>query len=219
MPPLSSKALRKVLHTALLPSLLGPPFPTDLPRPASLPRTEHQAHNIIHALPILHLREHRRTSLPHFPRIPLHNTEIGPDSLSEVALVDHQEITPRDPWPPLTRHLVPTRHIDHIYDEIRQFAGIVGSQVIPARFDEEEVTPAELAVQRLEGVQVCADVLADGGVGAPPRLDGADAGGWQGGVAVQELGVFAGEDVVGHGREGVGFAQVEEEGEQEGGLA
>ena len=50
-------------------------------------------------------------------------------------------------------------------------------------------------------------------------FDGFDAGRWKGAVAVQELGVFAGEDVVGHGGDGVGVTEVEEEGEEKCGFA
>lgn len=56
-------------------------------------------------------------------------------------------------------------------------------------------------------------------MGAAARFDGDDAGGGERVVAVQELGVLAGEDVVGHGGEGVGVAQGGEEGEEEGGFA
>jgi hypothetical protein len=49
----------------------------------------------------------------------------------------------------------------------------------------------------IEGVEVVADVLADGGVRAAPGLDRGDLVGGQGLVAVEELGVLAREDVVG----------------------
>ena len=68
-------------------------------------------------------------------------------------------------------------------------------------------------------MQVRGDILAHGSVGAPPRFDGDDAGSRERAVAVQELGVLAGEDVVGYGGEGVGVAEAGEEGEEEGGFA
>ena len=74
-------------------------------------------------------------------------------------------------------------------------------------------------MQRLQSLQVGRDVLAHGGVGAPPRFDGDDAGGRERVVAVQELGVLPREDVVGYGGEGVSVPQGGEEGEEEGRFA
>ncbi len=74
-------------------------------------------------------------------------------------------------------------------------------------------------MERLQGVQVRADVLADGGVGAAAGFDGLDPRGREGGVSGEEFGVLAGEDVVGYGGDAVGGAEGEAEGEHEGGFA
>ena len=47
-------------------------------------------------------------------------------------------------------------------------------------------------MEGLQGVQVGGDVFADGGVGAAACFYGLDALGWEGGVAGEEFGVFAG---------------------------
>ena len=46
-----------------------------------------------------------------------------------------------------------------------------------------------------------------------------DAGGGQGGVAMEKLGIFAGEDVICYCGNGVSRAEVEEKGEKEGSFA
>ena len=68
-------------------------------------------------------------------------------------------------------------------------------------------------------MQVRADVFADGGVRAAACFDGADPGRGERGVAGQEFGVFAREDVVCDGGEAVGVAEGVAEGEHEGGFA
>lgn len=160
--------------------------------------------------------------MPHPAGIPLHHGQIRAHGLSQVALIHHQQIAARDTGPALARHLIPARDINHIDDEIGQLARVVGRQVIAAGLDEEQIRAGGRvggAVQRLERLQVGGDVLAHGGVRAAAGFDGADARRGEGVVPVQELGVLAGEDVVGHGREGVGVAQGGQEGEEEGGLA
>ena len=62
-------------------------------------------------------------------------------------------------------------------------------------------------------MQVGGYVFADGGVGAAARFDGLDARGGQGGVAGEEFGVFAREDVVGDGGDAVAVAEGVAEGE------
>ena len=74
-------------------------------------------------------------------------------------------------------------------------------------------------MQSFQSVQVGADVFTDGGVGAAAGFYCFDAWGGEGSVAVEELGVFTGEDVVCYCGDGVGGAEVEEEGEEEGGFA
>lgn len=58
-------------------------------------------------------------------------------------------------------------------------------------------------MEGLQGEEIGADVLADGGVRAAAGFDGADAAGGQGLVAGEEFGVFAGEDVVSDGCDAV----------------
>lgn len=128
---------------------------------------------------MLDLRENRGAALPHLRRIPLHNTQIGPHDLRKISLVHNQQVRPRDAGAALARHLVSASNVDHVDDEIRQLARVVRGQVVAAGLDEEEVG-LELLVQRLQGEQVGADVLADGGVRAAACFDGADARGGQG---------------------------------------
>lgn len=113
-----------------------------------------------------------------------------PFRIKKAHLVHNQNIRPRDPWSPFSRHLIPARDVNHVDDEIRQLPRVVRRQVVPAALDEQEVRGIG-RVQGLQGVQVGADVLADRGVRAPARLDGGDAVRRQGGVRGEELGVFA----------------------------
>ena len=205
------------IPTSFLPLPL-PPLHADLIRPAPFPRTQNQPHDILHSLPVLHNRENRRSPIPHPPSIPLHNLHIRPHRLRQINLVHNQQVTPRDPRPPLPRHLIPTRHVNDIDDEIRQLPTVIRRQIVAPALNQQQIR-GEPAVQGLQRVQVRADVFAHGGVGAAAGLDGLDARGREGGVPGEELGVLAREDVVGDGGDAVGVAQGEAEGEHEGGFA
>jgi hypothetical protein len=44
-----------------------------------------------------------------------------------------------DAWPSLPGDLVAARDVDHVDDEVGEFAGVVCCEVVAARFDEEKV--------------------------------------------------------------------------------
>jgi hypothetical protein len=48
----------------------------------------------------------------------------------------------------------------NVYDKVRQLPGVVCSEIVAATLDQEQLG-VKLAVQVLESLQVCADVLAD----------------------------------------------------------
>lgn len=137
---------------------------------------------MLQPLSLLNNRKNRRSSLPHFGCIPLHNPQIRPHRLRQINLVNNQQIRPRDTWPALPGHLVPARDVDHVDDEIGQFARVVSSQVVATGLDEEQVG-FKLALEGLEGEEVGAYVFADGGVGAATCFDSTDAGGGESFVA------------------------------------
>lgn len=123
---------------------------------------------------MLNNRKHSRTPFPHLRRIPLHNSKIRAHSLSKINLVHNQQIRPRDSRSTLTRHLITTRNINHVDDEIRQLARVVGSQVITAGLDQQQVR-RELLLQLLQREEVRADVFAHCRVRTTACFDGADA--------------------------------------------
>lgn len=160
---------------------------------------------------LLDLREDGGPPLAHLAGVPLHDAEVGADGLGQVRLVDDEQVALRDAGAALARDLVAAADVDHVDDKIGELARVVGGQVVAAGLDEEDVG-GEGAVQVLEGGEVRGHVLADGGVRAPARLDGADARGGEGLVPGEELGVLAREDVVGHGGDRVLGSQREAQG-------
>lgn len=81
---------------------------------------------MLQPLPTLDHRKNRRTPLSHLGGIPLHNLQIRTHNLRQIDLVDDQQIRARDAGASLARHLVPARDIDHVDDEVGQFARVVG---------------------------------------------------------------------------------------------
>lgn len=159
-------------------------------RAARLPSTQDQINNILNSRPTLNHSKHRRSTLSHLSRIPLHNSQVRTDGLSQIDLVHNQQIRARDTGSTLAGHLITTSDINHVDNEVSQLATVVSGKVVAAGFDEEEVG-LELSVQGLQGQEVGADVFADGGVRAAAGFDGADAGRGEGFVAGEEFGVFS----------------------------
>lgn len=121
--------------------------------------------------------------LPHlipFLLLPL-SPPLAPSQI-QAHLINNQHIPPRNPRPPLPRHLIPPRHINHINNEIRQLPRVIRRQIIPPALNQQYIG-LKLAVQGLQGVQVGGDVFAHGGVGAAAGFDGGDARGGEGGVS------------------------------------
>src|SRR5438094_2574758 len=109
------------------------------------------------------LSEHDGTITSHPPGVARHDREIGADLWRKVRLVDYQQVRLRDAGAALARHLVAAGHVDHVDGVVGQLAAVLGGQVVASALDEEELRP-DLLHQLLEGEQVVADVLADGGM-------------------------------------------------------
>src|SRR6516225_2091757 len=60
------------------------------------PCTFNKPHDMFNTHALLNLSENCRPTFPHSPCIPLHNTQISTDRLSQVCLINHQQITLRD---------------------------------------------------------------------------------------------------------------------------
>lgn len=60
------------------------------------------------------------TILAHFSGITAHHGEIGPNGGGELDLIDHQQIGAGDPWSPLARNFITSRHIDDVDRHINQ---------------------------------------------------------------------------------------------------
>lgn len=185
---------------------------------ARLPSAQYQVNDVINAHILLYLGENGWPPFPHLPRIPLHDAQIGTHGFGQVRLIDDQQVALRDARAALPGDLVTTADINHVNDEIGQFSRVVGGQVVAPGLDEQQVC-RELAMEVLEGREIGGYVLAHGGVRTPTRLDGADPLRRESGVAGEELGVFAGEDVVGDGGKAVLLAEGEAQGQHEGGFA
>ena len=124
-------------RTAPLRRPIPPPLETDFIRPSGLPRRQDQPDDILHALSPLDIRKHDRSTFPHPARITLHHAQIRPDRLGKIDFVDDQQIRTRDARPTLPGHFVPARDVNHVDDEIGQFAAVVRGEVVAAGFDEE----------------------------------------------------------------------------------
>lgn len=144
---------------------------------------------MLQPLPILHLREDRRTVLSHLRRIALHNAQIRAHDLRQVDLVHDQQVRARDARPALAGYFVAAGNVDHVDDEVGQLTRVVGSQIVATGLDQKEVG-LELLLKGLEGEKVGADVLTDGSMGAATSFDGADARRGEGFVAGEEFRVL-----------------------------
>lgn len=211
--PANYTHVRALLHHDRREALLA-----RLARPARLPCTQHQIHNVFQSLFLLDHREDGRSALPHPSAVSLHDPQVCAYGLGQVAFVHDQKIALRDARPALARDLVAARNVDNVDDEVGQLARVVRRKVVPAGLNQQQIS-VKLVVQLRECKEVRGDVFTDGGMGAAARLNGDDTLGGQGVVLGEELAVFAGEDVVCDGGDGEARAEGFAEGKHEGGLA
>ena len=155
----------------------------------SLPGTNDQVHDVIQALSILDHREDSGTTLTHLRRISLHDTQIRANSLSKIDLVDDQQIRARDTGATLTGHLITTRYVNNVDNEVSQLTRIVRSKVITTRLDEQQIS-RELLLEFLKGEQIRTDVFTNRSVRAATCFDGADARRGKRLVPGEELGIL-----------------------------
>jgi hypothetical protein len=156
--------------------------------------------------------------------------------LGQIDLVHNEQVGLCDARSTLSGNLVSTRDVDDVDYKVGQLARVVCREIVAAGLDEEEVG-VELVVEVRERHEVDRDVFADGGVRTTACFDGHDA------LTVspmsfrlvsrvacerlrresivprQELAVFAGEDVVGHGGYREASAELCAQREHEGSLA
>lgn len=164
------------------------------------------------------LGKHVGAVAAHSEGVAFHDGEVGADRGGEVDFVDDEEVALGDARAAFAGDFVAACDVDHLDGEVGQFPAEAGGEVVAAGFEEEEVG-VEAAVEIFEGEEVGGDILADGGVGAAAGFDGGDAIGFKRVMADQELGVLAGEDVVGDGAEVQLIAEGEAQLEHECGLA
>lgn len=146
---------------------------------------------MIQPLAVLDDRKYRRATLAHVGRVPLHHLQIRSNGLGKIDLVHHQQVRPGDTRPALARDLVAARDVNHVDDEVGQFARVVRSEVITAGLDQEEIG-GELPLKVLERKKIGADIFPDCGVRTSTRFDGTDSRRGEGFVAGEELGIFPG---------------------------
>jgi hypothetical protein len=145
---------------------------------------------MIHPISMLHGPKQRRTTLAYLARITLHHTQIRTHSLGQINLVNHQQVTTRNPRPSLAWHLVAARNVDYVDDEIGELARVVCLEVVASRLTLQQIG-VDFSLEGLQREQVGADVFAHGGVWASAGFDGLDALWGEGFVAGEEFGVFS----------------------------
>ncbi len=83
-----------------------------------------------------------------------HHFERCADHRRQIDFVDDQQIRFGDPRPALARYLFAGGNVDDIQREIREFGREGGSEVIAARFDEDQLYLGKGALQAVDGFQI-----------------------------------------------------------------
>ena len=178
-----------------------PPRPRRRPDSRRLPAAELGAGSSRRsgsAVVLAQRHEHRRPLAPHAGGVAAHHVEVGADHAAARSIL---LITSRSdavmPGPALARHLVAAGHVDHEDLHVDEGPAERGGEVVAAALEQHQVG-ARTSLEVLDGVEVRADVVADGGVRAAAGLDADDALGVEHAAALEDAGVLGGEDVVGH---------------------
>ena len=115
----------------------------------------------------------------------------------DVDFVDNQQVGFGDAGAAFSGDFVAGGHVDHVQGQVAQFRAEGGGEVVAAGFDQYQFQIGVAALQVVDGGQVHAGILADGGVGAAAGFYAQDAVGWEGIVFQEEVRVFPCVDVVG----------------------
>lgn len=126
---------------------------------------------------------------PHPSRVPLHDFQICADSCCKIDLIYHKQVAPSYTRSTFTRYLVPSSNVNHIYYKVCELARVVGSKVVAARLDEEEVS-RKLAVEVLQLQQIRTNVFPHSSMWAATRLNGGDARRGESSVFGKKFGVL-----------------------------
>lgn len=153
-----------------------------------------------------YLSEHKRTTGAHFGGIPCHDFQIRTNGGGKVRFVNHQQIRLGNPRPTLSRNFVTTRHIDHIYNVIRQFAAEIRGQIVATGFYQQQLGTKRF-LQILQRQKIRGYILANGRMWATARLHGHNSLGWQSGIANQKFSILLGENIIRDGGDIHGIAQ------------
>ena len=87
--------------------------------------------------------------------------------------------------------------IDDVDEGVHEFGGEGGGEIVSTAFNQDQFGVGVTAFEFGDGGEIHAGVVSDGGVGAAARFNTEDAIRGEGVIAGEELGVFAGVDVVG----------------------
>lgn len=121
----------------------------------------------------------------------------------QVDFVDHEEVGAGGAETSLAGDVIPAGDIQDEDPDVHQATTERHREVVTAAFDQQQVkrlaiTTLRVVRQLLRGLQVDRDVVADGAVWAGPGLHRNDALGREHTPILEVIGVFGGEDVVGH---------------------
>ena len=173
--------------------------PGPVARSLAKPRVD-PLHHFVHASRVPQRRAQDRASSAQPLRLTQHHLDRSAHQIGQVDLVDEQQVRVRLRWTTFARDLLAAGDVDHIDGVVHQLRAEGGRQVVAARFDQQQVQFWKQALQVLGRVDVDRDVVAHGRVRAGAGFDADDALGRERPGPHQELGILAGEDVVGDHR-------------------
>ena len=156
-----------------------------------LPGVQDVPDNIIHGQSVFDLSKNHRPLASHQFGIALHYRQVRPDRRRQVGFVDYEQVRLCDARPAFAWDFVPAGHINHIDSIIGQFAAEMGGEIIPARFNQQQLR-VEPAMELFQGEQIGRDILTDGRMRTAASLDGADAFRGQRLVPDEEFGILFG---------------------------
>mmetsp|Transcript_33716 Transcript_33716/g.66628 ORF Transcript_33716/g.66628 Transcript_33716/m.66628 type:complete len:118 (+) Transcript_33716:228-581(+) len=85
------------------------------------PSRQDMPYNILNSFPqvLPDLCKNSRPIPSHLLRITIHEVQVCPDSLSEICLINNEDIRLRNTWPTFARHFVSSSHVNHIQSQVR----------------------------------------------------------------------------------------------------
>src|SRR6516165_6231868 len=144
-----------------------------------------------------HIGENKWLFAAHSSGVALHDIERGADMRGKIDFIDDEKIRTGNARPAFAGDFFAARNINDIEGEIGEVGRESRGEIIPARFDKDQIELWKTRAHRRNGGEIDRGILADRGMRTAAGLDAKDALGVKRSGLGQNARIFLGVNVIG----------------------